>query len=237
MSDSQPNWAGTSSGDIAPPPIASRRHTGRFLLIVCGIAVAGMLQARGAPPLPQTSRVPLYLSVVALQLLFLWFINKGIRPHGRSLFDLAGRRWRSLKDGGMDLFLAIGLVVALRGINWLLRFAFGPSQAKIGFLLPQSGPDMLLWIVVAVVAGVSEEIVYRGYLQRQLWSITRSLPVAVLTQTVIFAIAHMYQGWRAAALTAVYGLAFGILAAWRRSVVPSAIAHVVIDIIGGLTAR
>ncbi|MDQ6808490.1 MAG: CPBP family intramembrane metalloprotease [Verrucomicrobiota bacterium] len=207
------------------------------MLIVGGIAVVGMLQARGVSPSPQTSRVPLYLSVVALQLLFLWFINKGIRPYGRSLFDLAGRRWRSLKDGGTDLFLAIGLVVALRGINWLLRFAFGPAQAKIRFLLPQSGAEMLLWIVVAVVAGVSEEIVYRGYLQRQRWSITRSLPVAVLTQALIFALAHMYQGWRAAALTVVYGLAFGALAAWRRSIMPSAIAHVVIDIIGALTAR
>jgi membrane protease YdiL (CAAX protease family) len=95
----------------------------------------------------------------------------------------------------------------------------------------------LLWAAVAIIAGSCEELIYRGYLQRQLWSLTQSLSVAILLQAIIFATAHLYQGWRPAMLTGVFGLAFGLLAAWRKSIVPGAIAHSLIDIVGGLVPR
>lgn len=95
----------------------------------------------------------------------------------------------------------------------------------------------MVWVIVALVAGTCEEMVYRGYLQPQLWSLTGSLPLAIVVQAIVFATAHIYQGWRAAIITGVYGLAFGVLAAWRRSIVPGAIAHSLIDILGGLAGR
>jgi hypothetical protein len=47
---------------------------------------------------------------------------------------------------------------------------------------------------VAITAGICEEIVYRGYLQRQLSAFTGSLPIAVCLQAAIFGAAHLYQG-------------------------------------------
>ena len=35
-------------------------------------------------------------------------------------------------------------------------------------------------------------------------------------------------------VTAAYGLVFGLVAAWRRSIIPGAIAHAIVDIMGGL---
>jgi len=43
-----------------------------------------------------------------------------------------------------------------------------------------------------------------------------------------------YQGWKPALVTGVYGLVFGLVAALRRSIIPSAIAHAAVDIIAGL---
>lgn len=97
------------------------------------------------------------------------------------------------------------------------------------------GPiESAAWVLVAAIAGVCEELVYRSYLQPQLWSLNRSLPAAILLQALIFAAAHLYQGWRPTLVTAIYGLGFGLLAAWRRSIVPGAIAHALIDMLGGL---
>jgi membrane protease YdiL (CAAX protease family) len=57
------------------------------------------------------------------------------------------------------------------------------------------------------------ELVFRGYLQRQLWSLTRNLPAAILLQSFIFALRQIYQGWKPALITAIYGLLFGLVAA------------------------
>jgi len=172
-----------------------------------------------------------------LQLLFVWFVRKGIRARNGSLRDLFGQGWRSPLNGLRDTALALLLVVALRGCSALLQYVLGQSSANTGFLLPNGALESLLWIGVSIVAGVSEEMVYRGYLQPQLWALGGSLPLSIALQAFVFGMAHVYQGWRPAAITAVYGLGFGLLAAWRKSIIPGAIAHSFIDIIGGLVRR
>ena len=86
---------------------------------------------------------------------------------------------------------------------------------------------------MSVAAGVGEEISFRGYLQGQFARLTSSLPAGILLQAVAFAIPHLYQGWRAAVGTGVYGLAFGVLAAARKSLRPGILAHAFVDVAGG----
>ncbi|HEV7668717.1 MAG TPA: CPBP family intramembrane glutamic endopeptidase [Thermoanaerobaculia bacterium] len=223
----------------APEPLASRRHTIRLLLIVSAIAVAGLLRAHtpgaGGPVVPPPgSRVPLYLSVIGLQLGFVWFISLGLRARGHRVVDLIGRGWRSPLDGLRDGGLAVLFLLVLHGCSLALRALLGPSPTDAAFLLPLGALETLLWVAVAITAGVCEEIVFRGYLQPQLWALSGKLPLAIVLQALVFGLAHLYQGWRPALVTVVYGLAFGALAAWRRSIVPGAIAHSLIDVIGGL---
>jgi CAAX protease family protein len=209
----------------------------RFILIVCGIAIVGFLQSRQSIPSAGSSRVPLYLSIVTLQLLFVWFVHKGIRVRHGSLRDLFGRGWCSPFDGLRDTALAFLFVAGLRGCSALLQSLLGPSLASTRFLLPHGTLESLLWIGVSIAAGMCEEVVYRGYLQPQLWALSGILPLSIALQSLIFGMAHAYQGWRAALITAFYGLVFGLLAAWRKSIIPGAIAHSFIDIIGGLVRR
>jgi hypothetical protein len=223
-----------------PQPLASRRHTFRFLLIVAGIAAVSLLR-RGGAAFPggaaATSRLPLYVSLLALELGLVWFVVIGLRKQGRAAIDLVGRRWRSPLDAGRDVLLAAGTVVMLRGVSLALQWMLAPAPARTAFLLPRQPAEILLWVVVSIAAGCCEEAVFRGYLQPQLWALGGSLPLAVAAQALIFGVAHLYQGWRPALVTAIYGLGFGLLAAWRRSIVPGAIAHALIDVIGGLAGR
>lgn len=218
----------------APAPVASGRHLRRFLYIAIGIGLVMLLQARRSSPAPVVSRAPLYFGLIAVELVLVWFVAIGIHARGLKLTDLTGRRWRTALDGFVDLLLACGTAALLRFSGPLLFRLLGRWSSQTGFLLPATHFETIVWILVSLVAGACEELVFRGYLQRQLWSLTRSLPLALLLQSVIFGFGHIYQGWKPAAVTAIYGLVFGLVAAWRRSIIPGAIAHALVDVIGGL---
>ena len=220
--------------DSPPAPIASPRHLRRLIYITMGIAVAMLLQARGSSPAATVARLPLYVGLIVVELVLVWFVVIGVRARGSKAGDLVGQRWRTAVDALFDILSAAGTIALLRFLGPFLYELLGRWAAKTGFLLPQTGPEVAMWIAVSIAAGVCEEIVYRGYLQRQLWGLTRSLPAALALQSVIFGLGHIYQGWKPALVTAAYGLVFGLVAAWRRSIIPGAIAHAVVDILAGL---
>lgn len=220
--------------DSPPAPLASSRHLRRLIYIAIGIALALLFQARQAPSAPSVSRIPLYLGLIAVEFALVWFVAIGVRAQGKTVIDVAGRRWATATDAVFDILCAIGTVAVLRFLGPLLFQLLGRWVTTTGFLLPKSWGESLVWIAVSIAAGICEETVYRGYLQRQLWSFTKSLPAAILLQAIIFGTGHIYQGWKPAVVTAFYGLVFGLLAAWRRSVVPGVIAHSLVDVIAGL---
>ena len=220
--------------DSTPAPLASQRHLRRLIYITMGIAVAMLLQARRPAPIESASRIPLYVGLIVVELVLVWFVVIGVRARGYKLLDVVGRRRRNAIDTIIDLLCAAGTAALLHYLGPLLYQLLGRWITASGFLLPKSTNESVAWIAVSIAAGVCEEIVYRGYLQRQLWSLTRSLPAALVLQSVIFGLGHIYQGWKPALVTAIYGLVFGLVATWRRSIVPGAIAHAAVDILGGL---
>jgi membrane protease YdiL (CAAX protease family) len=216
--------------------IASRKHTTIALLIVAAVTLVGIQQASSLAVLPpEASRVIPYLSLIGLQLLWVRFIHVGLKAHGHSLSELTGGRWTSARDVFIDLlFGAVGFFAAATAANALTR-ALGGTQANTAFLLPHSVPESVLWVFVSVIAGACEEIVFRGYLQRQLAALTGSMTAGILLQAVAFGLSHGYQGRASMAITGLYGLVLGIVAWWRGNVRASALAHAATDIVGGLT--
>ncbi|MBZ5510084.1 MAG: CPBP family intramembrane metalloprotease [Acidobacteriia bacterium] len=91
--------------------------------------------------------------------------------------------------------------------------------------------------MLSATAGFCEEIMFRGYLQKQFLAATRSTAAAIVLQAVIFGIAHAYQGGRRIILIAVYGALFGMLAAWRKSLRPGMIQHTLQDSVSGIAFR
>ena len=83
--------------------------------------------------------------------------------------------------------------------------------------------------------GFVEEVVFRGYLQRQFIGWARGGVVAgVLASAVVFGGAHAYQGVRNIALLTVFGVLFSLLALYRRSLRAGMFAHSWHDLIAGL---
>ena len=107
---------------------------------------------------------------------------------------------------------------------------------ELGSMLPQTGLESLLWVMTAVTAGICEEIIFRGYFQKQLVAWTNNVSAGVLLTAIIFGSVHLYQGWKSAVVILVFGLLFGMLAEWRKSLRPGMMAHAWQDTIAGLLA-
>jgi membrane protease YdiL (CAAX protease family) len=210
--------------------LASRRHTLIVVLIFAVIAIGGYLSnaRNGSAPAP-ASRMPLYATIVVTQLLLVRYIFIGIRAKGFTLADLVGPR------RPLDVVIGVALFFVLRYASIGLHAALQLQDDHASNLLPRGAAEIAMWIVVSLVAGTCEELVFRGYLQRQLSALTGSAPAGLVLQAIVFGIAHGYQGAKSVINITILGILFGIVAWWRRSIVPGAVAHALTDIVGGLS--
>src|SRR6202034_807862 len=99
--------------------------------------------------------------------------------------------------------------------------------------VPNGAAQIIAWIGLSLSAGICEEIVFRGYLQRQLAALSGSASLAILGQAIVFGIAHGYEGVGAVIRIVVYGLAIGLLAQWRGNIRACVLAHAAWDILAG----
>jgi membrane protease YdiL (CAAX protease family) len=125
-------------------------------------------------------------------------------------------------------------VLCAAELAWQRLFGRAP-EAGIRGLLPRDTLERIAWCVVALSVGFCEEVVYRGYLQKQLAALSGRVTLGLALQAALFGIAHLEQGFGAAGRVGLYGVGLGALALFRGSLVPGIIAHVAIDLAVGLT--
>jgi uncharacterized protein len=223
----------------APAPVASYRHTLGLLGIAIVVAALGaMAQARpttgGGLTNTHASALPAYMSAFVLEAGLLYYVWAGVRKRGVTLATLSGGRWSAPKDIVRDFLIALPFWALLQLVDVLTAPLLGSNSAKsINILLPVGGVEIAVWILLSLTAGFVEELVFRGYLQRQLLALSGRASVAVCGQAAVFGLMHAYQGWRLVSLICLIGLLFGLLAAWRRSTRPGMMAHALTDIWGG----
>jgi uncharacterized protein len=224
-----------------PEHVAPWGHTALLVAIFLGMAVSGAFfqrRARLEPAMLQAHPhvVPLYLSLIAMEWgLFAYVWRGGLRKTGMKLSEVIGGRWASAKDVLIDAGLALSLWGA-----WTLferawdRWLGRGHAASIQTLLPQRALEIVLWIGVCISAGICEEFAFRGYFQRQFEAFTHHRWIALVLQSLLFGIAHGYQGIEACAKIAIYGALYGLIAIWRKSLRPGMMAHAWSDIMSGI---
>ncbi len=215
--------------------VAPLWHTLILLAVLALITYGGIRShgpsTKGAPP---ANLVRLYLGVMAGEWALVFFVWRGVRRRGLTLRELMGCRWR-----GPQAFLTAALVTVVFWFVWegsgrLMHRLLGPDDtSNVAAMLPRTILEIALWCALSITAGFSEELIYRGYLQRQFAAWTRNSAAAVLIQGVIFGLSHGYQGGKQVVIITVLGILYGMLAWWRRSLVPGMFAHAWSDIYGG----
>lgn len=110
------------------------------------------------------------------------------------------------------------------------------EHEKIPFkdILPHSKEDKRVWTYVSWTAGITEEIIYRGFL---IFALTQLFPsfsvwMVLILSSLLFGLAHTYQGFLNVIKTSLFGLFFAILYMGLDSIVPLMILHFLIDYVG-----
>jgi len=93
-----------------------------------------------------------------------------------------------------------------------------------------------VFVLLALCAGFFEEIIFRGYLQKQIGAIARNAYAGLVIAAIIFGAGHGYQGTAQMALIALYGAMFGALVLLRKSLRPGMMAHAWQDAFSGIAA-
>jgi uncharacterized protein len=231
-------------------PVASRRHTLIIMLVLVGLAAASrfhlMRIIAGWFGTDLSTAHPATRWVVASLLLgaisewgIVGLISRGVRETGFRLGDLIQGRWTRWTDGWRDIAIGIGfvfpLLIASGTLSFLLTRGLGWQQPKLpAVYYPQNLSELAAMLMLCVTAGICEELIFRGYFQRQLLAFTQSSRRAFVGQAVLFGLAHAYQGPVGIVLATFLGLSFAWLAKERQSLRPGMVTHAVWDIGGAV---
>jgi uncharacterized protein len=224
--------------------VASWIHLTGFFLIAAAIVVLGILAqsasarsdagASGNQLGQHSQAIRVYLIAILIDWGLLGYCWAGVHHRGFNLRTLSGGGWTSWKSVTTDLAVALPFWVLWEGAAYTVHRLFGPSSAKsVDNLLPQSLAEILIWIATSISAGVCEEVVFRGYVQRQFNALTGSMGLAVLAQGVVFGLFHSYQGWKNVIVISILGVLYGVLAAWQKNLRVNIIVHSWTDVWSG----
>jgi len=110
----------------------------------------------------------------------------------------------------------------------------GPIQALAERILPQSTAELVPFLALAVTAGLCEEFLYRGFAMAMIARVGLPTGVVILFSSILFGLAHLYQGRAGFVSTMVLGLLFGIARAVLGSLVPVIVWHTGVDVVAGI---
>src|SRR5437868_1068199 len=154
-------------------PVASYLHTAATVLIMMGVAFMSWKSAKQfeQPHSPLVTYLP---TMIWLWLLFA-FVTVGLRRRNIPLREIFGASWKTFDDFIMDVVIAIAFWFVAVLVLGILGVAFLGSQRQnmqdatkvLQGLAPHGVLGISMWIVLSLTAGVCEEFVFRGYLQRQ----------------------------------------------------------------------
>jgi membrane protease YdiL (CAAX protease family) len=183
-------------------------------------------------------RISLYGSTMLMQWAITLFVFWRATARGLTLGDFGLGH-----DKLVEIFAAC-LVggLALGALHWgnLRRVArVGGAGAErmrsiARHILPQSGTELLPYCGLAVTAGVCEEFLYRGFAYAALTRAGMPIWLGFFSTSILFGLAHLYQGRGGVLGTTVLGL---LLAGGRLifvSLMPPVVWHSVIDLVAGI---
>ncbi len=134
------------------------------------------------------------------------------------------------------LIAAATLVVFLQSsIVLTFRLVEYPAEKfKEAYTFLAELPTEMAWLVLimsSLVAGICEEIGYRGYLQAPLEKKYNFLTANIVT-SVVFVLIHLHQAWAPPVIFHIFfiSMLLGYMAQAFQSLVPGIITHVVFDI-------
>lgn len=193
------------------------------------LAVAQVPLANSAP----VDRTSAYLGSAAAILVVGWLsLWLGGRSVGFEAMGMATMPWGEL---AVWTLAGLGGGLALVGVSQLLESRFGVEESDfLKQIIPRTTREKTLFAGVSLAAGLGEELAYRAYAIPVLAGLLGSSWSAAVLTSGIFGFLHAYQGTVGVVRTGCMGLVLAAVFLLSGSVWPAILAHVAIDLVGGL---
>jgi membrane protease YdiL (CAAX protease family) len=228
-------WPAPPPADTAPAPIAHWAHTLAICFVLLLTTLFGHARATSTA-LDVAPHAMRYTTTMLLEWLLRGSVIAGI--YRRRDFFLASFRNRehtnveSLGLGMVVYLLGFMAVIAVGGLLYFTPLFHERNEAVVLAMLPHTVTDFVFWFGVSATAGVCEEVIFRGYLLRQLTAWTQRPVASIFIAALLFGSVHLYEGLGAilplAALAVVYGFVVRHFKGDLRAVI---IAHTLQDFV------
>jgi membrane protease YdiL (CAAX protease family) len=202
-------------------------HLVVFTVVVPALAIASRRAIRSHRPLPP--RLKQFRASVVMLVLFGALSTLTAREQAIELLRLDLQRpiWSMVAGVGL-----LGAAIAIMRPRW--RRAVLERRPAVHFFMPQTGAERVWWVLVSLLAGISEEITWRAVQTGLFATLTGSLVAGALLSAVAFGVAHAVQGWRSAAAIVAFALAFQGLYWLSGTLLVGMAVHAVYDLVAGL---
>jgi uncharacterized protein len=185
-------------------------------------------------------RLVIYASTIAFQWLLAGIAAVSAYFHHISIADLGLVIQSPAKTAGVALGFCIALgVLQYVGIRQTAKLPQdSPSRLRdISLrLMPRSAIEALAFSALAVTAALCEEFLYRGFVFAVLYLASGSWLIALIGSSLLFGLAHSYQGVRGLITTFALGLIFAASRIWVGNLIPAIAAHLIVDLMAGYIA-
>ena len=192
------------------------------------------------PAVDSKEKLALYAVTIAFQWVLVGVVAWRALIRGITLQELGLRSqpWLGILAAGLFGALLIG------GLQWLnlrrIGRMEGPAPELLrklaNRLLPVNLLEYLPYSALAITAGVCEEFVYRGFGIAAFSKAGLPLWLVVIVSSILFGLAHAYQGRGGIISTGIFGVLLAIGRLWSGSLVPVMMWHAGLDLAAGIAA-
>jgi membrane protease YdiL (CAAX protease family) len=195
-----------------------------LLLALFGIpAITTLHRLLSADPQASSGVAARELAILAITGLLLWIVVQGERLPLSSIGLRTDRIGRSLAWGVGLAVVCLLAAVGCLAVYGALGIRYGEGQS-ISRALPVTALAVLR-------AGISEEVLYRGFAIERLQALTGSKWVAATVSLVLFAGFHFRQGLAGVVLAFVLGAILTAFYLWKRDLLANIFGHFLVDFI------
>ena len=192
------------------------------------------------PSVDSKEKLALYAVTIAFQWVLVGVVTWRAFARGLTLqaMGLGVQSWVGIVSAGV---LGAALIGGLQWLN-LRRIAKMEGEApellrKLAYrLLPVNLLEYLPYSALAITAGVCEEFVYRGFGIAAFSQAGLPLWLVVILSSILFGLAHAYQGRGGIVSNGIFGVLLAIGRLWLGSLVPVMMWHAGLDLAAGIAA-
>ena len=192
------------------------------------------------PSVDTKEKLALYAVTIAFQWMLVGLVVWRSVVRGLTIQELG------LRSAGWAGILAAGVfgAIFIGGLQWLNLRRIGKMEGEApellrklaSRLLPVNLLEYLPYSALAITAGVCEEFIYRGFAIAGLSKAGLPLWLVVIVSSILFGLAHAYQGRGGIVSTGVFGVLLAVGRLGFGSLVPVMMWHAGLDLAAGIAA-